>query len=147
MCSSYSIQISIISAYQFLWLMKFKIASFGLQTSAFHVDLTKRTSNNLISVFRHVSYSSPCWTLVPGFCLRSTPAPPSLPSPSWQYGVVGRLIEEVSRFVRQSNQSASHKNHELINLLHSCPVRAPAWDGRRGARTDRKKEQIKDKDE
>lgn len=35
--------------------------------------------------------------------------PTLLPPPSWQSNVVGRLIEEVCRFVRQSNQSASHK--------------------------------------
>lgn len=41
--------------------------------------------------------------------LPAFPVVPTHPPSSWQCNVPYRLIEEVCRFVRQSNQSASHK--------------------------------------
>lgn len=72
-------------------LMKFLLFSFAVETE-FPPKIIFR------SYFPHLSASP-----LSSFGL---PAPPP---PSRHYNVVGRLIEEVCRFVRQSNQSASHK--------------------------------------
>lgn len=77
---------------------------------SFSCFLIKMQYFTICKLYLHLSPSSPCLTSLPGICLLSRPLScPPLTPPSWHYSVVGRLIEEVCRFVRQSNQSASHK--------------------------------------